>query len=441
MRWEQPVQYASISDIGFRRRNNQDACVARICPEKATWKRRGHLFLVADGMGGHAVGELASKIAVDTLPHAYYKLKEADISDALQQAIETTNHTIYERAAHNRDFERMGTTCTALALSPLGAVIAHVGDSRVYRIRDGRIDQLTFDHSLQWELLKQGKMKPEEIFIQQPRNVITRSLGPEPTVKVDTEGPYPVFPGDSYLLCSDGLTGHVTDAEIGSIVTELPPGEACRLLVHLANLRGGSDNITVVIVHAGELPDGLSTHDVHVPPEQEAGLHWWLWASIWVIAATFVAAVSEALARKPVEAVVIGALALAALLALAIYWWDKRPRRITGNPDLAETTVWRPYRTASAQFNPKFLTHLAAVEAELQRTATEEGWSINWPELETTFNAAKNAITEKQFRQAFRHYAKAIDVLMCGVQLQRKQMDREAKWGKGSSSPTQEASS
>jgi protein phosphatase len=209
-------------------------------------------------------------------------------------------------------------------------------------------------------------------------------------------------------------------------------------LVHLANLRGGSDNITVVIARAGELPDGLPSEELPAAPDQESGPNWWVLASTWAIAATFVAAVSVALAGKPVEAVILGALVLAGILALGTCLWDRRPRRTADRKDLAETTVWRPYRTASAKFNPKFLTHLAAVEAELQRTATEEGWSINWPDHETAFNAAKNAIQGRQYRQAFRHYARAIDVLMCGVHLQRKQMNREAKWGKSPSSPAQE---
>ena len=94
-------------------------------------------------------------------------------------------------------------------------------------------------------------MQPDDVFLQESRHVITRSLGPEPVVQVDVEGPYPVLPGDVYVLCSDGLTGHVQDAEIGIIARELPPQEACRLLVNLANLRGGSDNITVVAAHVG----------------------------------------------------------------------------------------------------------------------------------------------------------------------------------------------
>ncbi len=141
-------------------------------------------------------------------------------------------------------------------------MIAHVGDSRLYRIRGDRIDQLTADHSVQWELMRQGRLRPDEVFLHESRHVITRSLGPEPVVQVDIEGPYAVLPGDVYLICSDGLTGHVQDAEIGIIARELPPPEACRMLVNLANLRGGSDNVTVVIARVASSPG--------VPEEEEA---------------------------------------------------------------------------------------------------------------------------------------------------------------------------
>ncbi len=120
------------------------------------------------------MGELASKIAADTIPHVYYKTRDTEIPPALKDSLEKANAAINERGSMNRDFERMGTTCSALVLCAQGAVVGHVGDSRVYRVRDDRIDQLSFDHSLQWELLRQGKMKAEDIYLFEPRNVITR---------------------------------------------------------------------------------------------------------------------------------------------------------------------------------------------------------------------------------------------------------------------------
>src|SRR5262249_45104221 len=151
------------------------------------------------------------------------------------------------RGQQNKEFEGMGTTATALLLRPEGAWIAHVGDSRAYRVRGGMIEQLSFDHSLVWELARRQNISPDALQ-GIPSNVIVRSLGPEPLVQVDLEGPHPVQAGDLFLLCSDGLSGPVSDREIGAVARALPPHEACRCLVDLANLNGGPDNITAVVV-------------------------------------------------------------------------------------------------------------------------------------------------------------------------------------------------
>ena len=157
----------------------------------------------------------------------------------------------------------MGTTCSSLVLLPEGVLVAHVGDSRVYRIRDRRIDQLSFDHSLVWELVRRNHLTPEQANISVPKNVITRSLGPEPQVEVDLEGPLAVRLADVYLLCSDGLSGPVNDDEIGAFAGNFHPRDACRYLVNLANLRGGLDNITVLIVRIGPWVDPDSAETIH----------------------------------------------------------------------------------------------------------------------------------------------------------------------------------
>jgi protein phosphatase len=429
MRWEQQVQYASLSDVGFRRRNNQDSSCVRICSDQQTWHQYGHLFMVADGMGGHAVGELASKIAADTIPHTFFKTKHQNVNQSLKQAIEVANSTIHERGTLNREFERMGTTCTALVLSPKGAVIGHVGDSRVYRIRGERIDQLTFDHSLQWELLKLGRLKPEEIFLHQSRHVITRSLGPDPVVEVDIEGPFQILPGDTYVVCSDGLTGHVHDAEIGMIARELPPGEACRLLVSLANLRGGSDNVTVVAARVGDVPEGVSSaDDPSIPPPQNEGLNWWWLAGFWGVAMTVVMGLSLLLFNKFSEGLMTTSVAVVAVGALLLRWLRIRPQWAAADKT-DETTLWKPYRTASAKFDRQLLTHLAALESELQRTASDEQWPIDWSRHESAYQSAKSCLDSQQYVRAFSDLAKAIDVLMAGVLLYRKQMHHAQKWG------------
>lgn len=434
MRWEQQVIYASISDVGLRRQNNQDSHIIQICSDYETWRDHGHLFVVADGMGGHAVGELASKIAVDTIPQAYFKSKVPEIPRALRTAWETANAAIHERGTANRDFLRMGTTCSGLVLSRVGAVVGHVGDSRVYRIRQGKIEQLSFDHSLQWELLKRGQLHPDEAFLFEPRHVITRSLGPEPQVQVDVEGPFPIESHDVYLLCSDGLTTYLQDHEIGMIASQLSPPEACRFLVHLANLRGGSDNITVVIVRVGQAPGEPHLTELdEEPPQIISGPPingWWL-GGMWASSLLLVLGICMFFLRKPISGfwlVLWSALVMGGLVVWRL--WRKSTWGALDEEDAVITGSDSPYRWASARLTRKFLNHVAAIEAELQRTASDEGWRIDWDSHEEAYQRAQTSIADKAYSQLLSAYARAIDVLMAGVLLNRKQLQQESRKGK-----------
>lgn len=251
MNWEDEIVDASATDTGMRRANNQDSHAIVRASTRELWKLRGHLLMVADGMGAHAAGELASKMACDNIPHNYHKTKVGTPTETLTKAYREVGTQIHAKAVANRDFAGMGTTCSTLILGPEGALIAHVGDSRVYRVRGQRLDQLSFDHSLVWELVRRQHVTQEQAARTVPRNVITRSLGPEPLVEVDIEGPIQVQAGDVFLLCSDGLSGPVTDEEIGTFAANFHPDAACRYLIQLANLRGGHDNITAVIARIG----------------------------------------------------------------------------------------------------------------------------------------------------------------------------------------------
>lgn len=427
MLWEQKVEFAALSDIGIRRKNNQDSFVVQTLSAHDDWERRGHLFLVADGMGGHAVGELASKIAADTIPHAFMKSTDDDSENALREAISQAHRAIHEKGQLNRDFTRMGTTCTTLVLGPLGAIIGHVGDSRCYRIRGERIEQLTFDHSLQWELLKQGTMSPEDIFRYEPRNVITRSLGPEPHVQVDVEGPYIVRPGDTYLLCSDGLSGLVKDEEMGMIGSALTPTLSCRMLVDLANLRGGTDNITVVVVRVGPLPPGA----VELRPERRheaASPYGWSWLmAVTAVGLTMLAGFTMGLFGRPVEGIYTLAVAVAGMGAVILAWL--RFRRGYREPVLSAVSTGTPYRTASAKLTPNFINELAGLESSLQQTAHDEGWTVDWGEHTESFQAAKSALSSKRYAESVEHYSKAIHTLLEPLRAQRKHRDQIAKWG------------
>src|SRR3954453_23013589 len=184
----------------MRRANNQDSYAIVRAMTREAWKLRGHLFMVADGMGAHAAGELASKMACDNIPHNYHKSKTGTPTDCLIKAYREVGGQIHAKATANKDFLGMGTTCSTLILGPDGALIAHVGDSRVYRVRRQRIDQLSFDHSLVWELVRRNHLTSEQARVSVPKNVITRSLGPEVEIEVDIEGPLAVEVGDVFLL-------------------------------------------------------------------------------------------------------------------------------------------------------------------------------------------------------------------------------------------------
>jgi protein phosphatase len=247
----EPVRYAALTDVGVKRSHNQDNFGAQPAADPQAWTSGGHVFVVADGMGGHAVGEKASEKAARDIPFIYLKHARDGVIPALRRAFQETNAGIYTVGQQNPEFRGMGTTSTALILRPEGAWFGHVGDSRAYRVRDGVCEQLTFDHSWVWEIARRQGVDPDELG-DFKKNVIIRSLGPDPEVEVDIEGPHPVQPGDAFLLCSDGLTNVVPPEEIGAVVAVLPPDDATRFLINLANVRGGPDNITVLIVRVGE---------------------------------------------------------------------------------------------------------------------------------------------------------------------------------------------
>ena len=243
----EPVRYATLTDVGVKRSHNQDACAAQPAVDATGFAAQGHVFVVADGMGGHAVGEKASAKAARDIPFLYLKHARDGIIPAIRRAFQEANAGIFAIGQQNPEFKGLGTTGTALFIRPEGAWVGHVGDSRAYRIRRGLTEQLTFDHSWVWEIARRQGVDPDDLG-DFKKNVIIRSLGPDQEVEVDIEGPYPVEPGDAFLLCSDGLTAVVTPQEIGAVVTALAPDDAARFLVQIANLRGGPDNITVLIV-------------------------------------------------------------------------------------------------------------------------------------------------------------------------------------------------
>jgi protein phosphatase len=226
-------QYAA-TDTGRQRRANEDSLLAR-----------SPLFVVADGMGGAQAGEVASKIAVDAFEEGLADTAEPE--GGLAARASAANARIHELSHSNAEHAGMGTTLTAVYVAPEEVAIAHVGDSRAYRLRGGELARLTDDHSLVDELMRQGKITPEEAVDHPQRSVITRALGPEPVVEVDTRS-YAARAGDVYLLCSDGLTTMLSEERLSQILRLNPRlRDAGEALIAAANEAGGRDNITVVL--------------------------------------------------------------------------------------------------------------------------------------------------------------------------------------------------
>lgn len=412
MFWEQNVQVAVESHIGLRRKNNEDSSCFQLCQGEEQWQQRGHLFVVADGMGGHAVGELASRIAVETLPHTFFKTTEKDVRSTLQEAVTAANEAIYQRGSTNEDFLHMGTTCTSLTLCHRGAIVAHVGDSRAYRVRRDRIDQLTFDHSLEWELERRHRSLVGVVDMSKHRNIITRSLGPEPNVEVDVEGPYPVIPGDTFILCSDGLSNQVTDEEMGAVVRELPPAKAAKLLIHLANIRGGPDNSTVIVVRVGDLPANVQPTYVEEVTDNTHDLGWSWFIGFSVAALSLVAGVSMLLFGHPVKGSILTALSVIGFFAMAIGVARRQKRIREEQGDDSQTQFLRPHRTAVSLDSKILFEKLSAIEADVRRAAQEDGWSVNWKEHQDAMSAAEQAVKEKRFSRGIRNLSSGIGEIM-----------------------------
>ena len=235
------ISVGNQTNQGRVRTSNEDSFVVN--PEAG-------LFLVADGMGGHAAGEIASQIAAAAIngwvtEHA----PDEQAAEMLRLGAQEANHQVFEAQRKDRSLTGMGSTLTALFFRDDRYYIAHVGDSRAYRLRDSALEQLTRDHSLVWHLYENNVLAKTDLARHPQKNLITRSIGSHPQVEIDIEEGEGLA-GDVYLLCSDGLTDGVTDEEIHQALcdTQKSPQEMADGLVDAANMAGGPDNITVIIV-------------------------------------------------------------------------------------------------------------------------------------------------------------------------------------------------
>lgn len=305
MKSNEDVLTAALSHQGMVRKDNQDSH-GYVEPASAeTLAERGRLFIVADGLGGHRGGQVASKMAVDVISRVYYSGQGEPVYPALMKAMEAANSEIFQTSAANADLQGMATTCTILVERAPHLYMAHVGDSRAYLIRDGALRQISRDHTLVEEMVSSGILSHEEAKSHPDSHILTRSLGIVQSVEVDIlDPPMLLKPGDSLLMCSDGLTAYLGDDEIRQSVLSHTPEEACRHLVETGNSRGGRDNITVQIIHiarkgshdrephkeATSFQGGASDHG-HGQGEQAApenGTVGWGWAaSFYLVYALF----------------------------------------------------------------------------------------------------------------------------------------------------------
>lgn len=245
-------------------------------------RSRGHLFAVADGMGGHAAGEIASQLAIATLFRSYYGDEERAADGALAGAIAAANAALCQQAESNQEHAGLGTTLVAALLHGSDLIIAHVGDSRAYLFRNGQLSQITHDHSWVAEQMTAGVLTSEEAARHPYRNVITRSLGPD-------RDPTPAFfhlpiqPADKLLLCTDGLSNLITGAELASILAAYPADEAADILLERSLERGAPDNVTLALVEF-----------VGDSPQPERRPRW-----VWLVAAVLAVAVGVYAFRQP----------------------------------------------------------------------------------------------------------------------------------------------
>jgi protein phosphatase len=354
-------------------------------------------------------------MAVDVVSLAYRKLLDQSPPEALLSAILDANRQVHVRGQASPDFRGMGTTATALVLLPVGALVAHVGDSRAYRLRGGRIEQLTFDHSLVWEMRASGQFPDNDVPGYISKNIITRSLGPNPTVQIDLEGPYPVQAGDTFLVCCDGLSNPVKDEEIGMVLSCLPPSEAVRALIDLACLRGGPDNITAIAVRV--LGPQVAQTSEAVPsrsaPVAVRPVHPLVWTVLGVasLGAAGLLVLGDTWAAL---ACIVGAGAA----AVAAFW-----QRYGGGQRQALADNRRfgrgPYVAIDATPTTELLSRLADIVRQLRDAALSENWQVDWNGFDGLLAQATAAMRAGNLPDAARGHLRAISSLMAQLRQQR----------------------
>jgi PPM family protein phosphatase len=267
---ELKVSASLQTDVGCIREANEDFGRHIVPNDWETKLRRGSLTIVADGMGGHASGEVASQMAVELIGRYYYEDMENSAPFALQKAVELANAEIYQTSVSDENLFGMGTTLVILVLLDNKAFSAHVGDSRLYRLRRHHLELLTFDHSQVMEMVKQGLLSFEDAWNHEDKNIILRAVGTQPTVEVEVSDIFEIAAGDELMLCSDGLSDMLPDNEIREIWSSSKDvHETCENLIESAKRRGGHDNVTVGVIGISAENETVKTRAVPQTREME----------------------------------------------------------------------------------------------------------------------------------------------------------------------------
>lgn len=432
------IEHSAKTHVGIKRPHNQDAFVVQQAPDKDNWHTVGHLYLVADGMGGHAVGEKASAKAVQEIPLKFVKCIATDgPANALRKAFQEANAGIHAIGESNPEFRGMGTTATALVLRGEGAWVAHVGDSRAYRIRDGSIQQLTYDHSYSWELARRLGIPPEEME-DVKKNVIVRSLGPDALVQVDIEGPYPLQSGDAFLLCSDGLSNLVTPDEIGAIVSSMPLPEATEFLIELANLRGGPDNITAIAVRIGQTTESMAIDPADKQFLQKiqksflGKIPWPMWLLLLgiLLALGFVVA-SMAAWKGGVLLFACSLLSMVAGMIGLIMQTRKRPEQ--SDSESTPATKANIHRQYPIRIDQSLVDRWKNLTLQIKEQLEAREWKTEWTQYKKHVDEATRCMIDSDYLVAFRSFSRALHVLSRSFNKNRpKEESFKPKWDNNS---------
>lgn len=410
------LAFDAQTDIGRKRERNQDNVTTLVPSEKDTLAEKGALFVVCDGMGGHAAGEVASDLGVRTIRDVYYSTTGQDIISSIAQAVKSANDAIYTAARATVEYGGMGTTCVALVIAGGRGYIVNIGDSRAYVLRDGAMRQVTQDHSWVAEQVRNGILSEDQARTHAHRNVITRSLGTQPNITADLFVET-LHDGDRILLCSDGLHGYVEEGAIYQEISAQSDSKAAVTdLIAMANANGGPDNITAVVVDVLESPE--VTEPIPLPPNASSPIEEGETQPLPVpqgVAAAATGASAAAVASAPAKVampatkprkrrggpgvVVLRILEVAALLLIGFSAWYvglgplATQRQADQRAQTALTQAQTAARSSTSQNPTDALQSLAKARDSLLA-------SINNPAVDASVRAQARAFLDVQFASA-----------------------------------------